>query len=140
VNETEQKRHLVESLLQRGEVLVVVDCQVPHVVVPVEHAKARGLILKFSHRYDRPEIHVDDFGLAATLSFGGRRFRVDLPWGSIGRVFSREFDVTFAEPGTETTNPAAAPDPRPVLGVVDGGRAAAEPASPPRCGHLHLVA
>lgn len=81
MNHSEQKRLFIFEALQRAEVHLVVDARQPGVAVPSALAQDQ-LQLKFSYRYGYP-IEVTDWGIAATLTFGGQPFQVRVPWTAI---------------------------------------------------------
>jgi stringent starvation protein B len=79
------KRSVMETLLEAGAVLVHVDSRREGVQVPVEHAGQAKLVLRFGHALTPPipDLAVDDDGVRGTLTFRGRPFLCQLPWGAI---------------------------------------------------------
>jgi stringent starvation protein B len=76
------KRELLESLLEKGMVMVVLDARRPGVAVPSHLARDPQLRLNLSWRFGF-SMELDDWGVKATLTFGGRPFLCRLPWNSI---------------------------------------------------------
>jgi stringent starvation protein B len=76
------KRELLESLLERGMVMVVLDARRPGVAVPPHLARDPQLRLNLSWRFGF-SMELDDWGVKATLTFGGQPFLCRLPWNSI---------------------------------------------------------
>lgn len=81
------KRDTMESFLGEGMVLVQLDSRVDGVEVP-EHLKGDPTLrLNISGRFGLP-LHVDDWGVHATLTFQGDPFECKLPWSAIYIVIS----------------------------------------------------
>jgi hypothetical protein len=91
--ETEQKIKAVTVALGAGEMYVRLDARQPGVSVPVGMAKDAALILKFSHRYDPGDVVINEWGIAETLSFGGIRYKVRVPWGAIYEAASNPLNT-----------------------------------------------
>lgn len=164
----DKKARLLEAL-ERGITLIQLDPRRPGVMVPKKFAAQPHLALNLSYRFDPPDLTVNDWGVRETLSFGGERFVVGVPWSAIYGIAShsahRHFlfqedmpdelkpDVlgTDDEPGPNRAQVEAllaevAPKPAPkaVLRevVIDEATAASEPPTeptPPKRGHLRIV-
>jgi stringent starvation protein B len=163
----EEKKQRLLFALEKGLTQVHLDARRPGVILPDRFKLEHHLVLNVSYRFDPPDLTVSDWGLRQTLSFGGSRFQVGLPWSAIYAVaslVSREFwmypddmPTELADAVTEKVTeadlkPAVAraesPEPRPravlrevVLEKADGGNepTEADPPSPPRRGHLRVV-
>jgi len=84
---SDKKRELVETLLEKGMVLVAVNGRYPGVDLP-EHLRGDPQVnLNLSYRFGLP-MDVGDWGVRATLTFGGRPYDCALPWQSIFLVVS----------------------------------------------------
>jgi len=76
------KRELCEKLLTPGTVMLVVDTRRHGVTVPSHLAGDPKLRLNIDYRFGAA-MTVDDWGVNATLSFGGDEFDCVLPWEAI---------------------------------------------------------
>lgn len=93
MSENEQKLEALERALGAGEVHVRVDARQPGVSVPFGMSTDAALVLKFSRRYDPPDVSINEWGIAQTLSFGGIRFKVRIPWAAVFEAFSNPLGV-----------------------------------------------
>lgn len=121
---TEKKDRLL-SALGEGMVMVHLDARRPGVVVPQQLRTEAHLRLNLSYRFDPPDLSVNDWGVRQTLSFGGSRFGVAIPWSALFAITShttKEFWMFLEDLPPEllqSAGPAAraaeaAPPPRPV--------------------------
>lgn len=80
----ERKKAALLKLLAGGIAMVHLDARAPGVRVPDEHRTNGHLRLKLSYKYDRIEVLVDWYRVAATLHFpAGGFYRCILPWDAI---------------------------------------------------------
>lgn len=73
-------------LLDEGQVMVHLDPRRDGVQVPGHLASDAVLRLNIAYGFNLPSLEVDDEGVYAVLSFGGRDFGCWLPWESIFAV------------------------------------------------------
>jgi len=69
-------------------VMIHLDARRPGVLVPTELKQEPHLRLNLSYRFDPPDLTVGDWGIRASLSFGGNRFRVAVPWSALFAITS----------------------------------------------------
>ncbi|MGV3622057.1 MAG: ClpXP protease specificity-enhancing factor SspB [Archangium sp.] len=161
--ETEKKSRLLESL-EQGLTQIHLDARRPGVIVPEQFRGEHHLRLNLSYRFDPPDLSVSDWGVRQTLSFGGSRFTVGLPWSAVYAVaslvtqelwmFPDDMPVELVEAATEKVKmppeagePGTSDDPRgprAVLREVVSNAPPPEsddaaPKEPPKRGHLRLV-
>ena len=70
------------------------DARRPGVLVPEKFRAEHHLVLNISYRFDPPDLSVSEWGVRQTLSFGGSRFTIAVPWSALYAVASlatREF-------------------------------------------------
>lgn len=79
----EEKRRQLERALQQGTVMIHLDARRPGVIVPARFRDDFHLRLNVSLRFDPPDLTVGEWGVRETLSFGGVRFAVAVPWSAI---------------------------------------------------------
>lgn len=143
---TEKKDRLL-SALGEGMVMVHLDARRPGVVVPQQLRGEAHLRLNLSYRFDPPDLSVNDWGVRQTLSFGGSRFGVAIPWSALFAITShttKEFWMFLedlppelldaASPGRAKDAapvPAPAPTARPRLRTVPAPGEGDEAAPPP---------
>lgn len=153
------KKDQVLECLEKGMTQIHLDARRPGVLVPERFRTEHHLVLNISYRFDPPDLAVSEWGVRQTLSFGGSRFTVAVPWSALYAVASlttREFfmfpddmPAELADSATEKAQlpPAVEEDEkkgRAVLREVvierpDGEEPPREPESPPRRGHLRVV-
>jgi len=90
----EEKRSRLEASLANGMTMIHLDARRAGVVVPSQMHDDHHLRLNLSYRFDPPDLTVGDWGVRETLSFGGVRFRVAVPWEAI-------FAITGSNAGTD---------------------------------------
>lgn len=142
------KKETLLGLLDRGTTMLHLDATRPGVVVPEQHEGDHHLRLNLSYRYRIPDLEIDDQGVRATLSFGGRGHHCTIPWGAVfaatqgedGLVWAEDVPATVTEEVAEKKHapkrPASAPKKRSTeLKVLAGGTEQ----TPPKNGHLRLV-
>ncbi len=81
------KRELLEKLLEDGMVMVTLDARRPGVDAPSRFADDASLRLNLSYRFGLP-LEINDWGVRATLTFGGMPHKCKLPWSSIYAMVS----------------------------------------------------
>ncbi|MFZ5441595.1 MAG: ClpXP protease specificity-enhancing factor SspB [Myxococcota bacterium] len=154
------KKDQVLGCLEKGMTQIHLDARRPGVLVPERFRTEHHLVLNISYRFDPPDLAVSDWGIRQTLSFGGSRFTVAVPWSALYAVASlttREFfmfpddmPAELADAATEKAQLPPAPEAdekkgRAVLREVVIERAAGEeeppkePTAPPKRGHLRIV-
>ena len=82
VGPTATKKNVLEQLLEQGMVLVALDARISGVDVPAHLGKDPQLRLNLSYRFGLP-MSVDEWGVAATLTFAGVPFNCRFPWTAI---------------------------------------------------------
>lgn len=91
---SQAKRQRLELALLNGIAQLHVDARRPGVDVPPQFAEEQHLVLNFSHRFDPADLAISAWGVRQTLSFGGSRDEVAIPWDAIygvASLASREF-------------------------------------------------
>lgn len=155
-----EKKDRVLEALEQGMTQIHLDARRPGVLVPEKFRGDHHLVLNISYRFDPPDLSVSEWGVRQTLSFGGSRFTVAVPWSALYAVASlstREFWMfpddlpqELAEAATEKAKlpPTLEPEvekQRAVLREVvldkrpDDDEGPPEPPSAPRRGHLRVV-
>lgn len=159
-----EKKDRVLEALEQGMTQLHLDARRPGVLVPEKFRADHHLVLNISYRFDPPDLSVSEWGVRQTLSFGGSRFTVAVPWSALYAVaslstkefwmFPDDLPQELAEAATEKARlpPALESEPekaRAVLrevvlekkptgeGPEDDGPP--EPPSAPRRGHLRVV-
>ena len=119
------KRRTLESLLERGAVLVHVDARRGEVSVPARFAADASLVLRFGYNLSPAirDLVIDDVAIAGTLTFGGQPFRCILPWTAVyaamvegeqaGTVWPEDVPEDVLTGGTDAVGPSAQPAPVP---------------------------
>ena len=85
---TPSKKQTLLQFLARGVAMVHLDARRPGVLVPKQFEGEAHLRLNLSYRYSIPDLIVDEKHVQATLSFGGRPFQCQMPWGSVFGITS----------------------------------------------------
>jgi stringent starvation protein B len=83
----DKKQRLLASLDQ-GMTMVHLDARRPGVLVPPHLKNEPHLLLNLSYRFDPPDLTVGDWGVRSTLTFGGKRFTVAVPWSALYAITS----------------------------------------------------
>jgi stringent starvation protein B len=86
--QVEEKKERLLAALEQGMVMVHLDARRPGVIVPTSLKGESHLRLNVSYRFDPPDLSVNEWGLRCTLSFGGKRFLVAVPWSSLFAITS----------------------------------------------------
>lgn len=161
------KKERLLAALEQGMVMIHLDARRPGVLVPQELRNESHLRLNLSYRFDPPDLSVTEWGVRSTLSFGGKRFTVAVPWSALFAIAShvtkelfwmypddmppellQQTMVTSKVPTQEVIPPAAPAEARPraVLREVPSESQEPEPSEEPRDepptprrGHLRLV-
>jgi stringent starvation protein B len=86
--DTPDKRRAVESLLERGPILIHVDSRHHGVAVPVRLRGNPRLVLRFGYGLTPaiPDLAVGEESLTGTLTFGGVPFACVVPWPAVYAV------------------------------------------------------
>lgn len=156
-----EKKDRVLEALEQGMTQIHLDARRPGVLVPEKFRAEHHLVLNVSYRFDPPDLSVSEWGVRQTLSFGGSRFTVGVPWSALYAVASlttREFWMfpddmpeELSDAATEKANlpppvgPEAEKATRAVLREVvlekaaDDDEGPREPPTAPRRGHLRVV-
>jgi stringent starvation protein B len=90
-----EKQLRLEHALELGPVMIHLDARRPGVMVPDRFREDFHLRLNLSLRFEPPDLTVGEWGVRETLSFGGSRYTVAIPWSAI-----------FAITGIERTDSA----------------------------------
>ena len=147
--------------LEQGMTQIHLDARRPGVLVPEKFRAEHHLVLNISYRFDPPDLSVSEWGVRQTLSFGGSRFTIAVPWSALYAVaslatrdfwmFPDDLPQELAEAATEkaklppTLDPDAEKATRAVLREVvlekkpDDDEGPTEPPTAPRRGHLRVV-
>lgn len=156
-----EKKDRVLEALEQGMTQIHLDARRPGVLVPEKFRVEHHLVLNISYRFDPPDLSVSEWGVRQTLSFGGSRFTVAVPWSALYAVaslatrefwmFAEDLPQELAEAATEKAKlpPLLDPDSekatRAVLREVvlekkpDDDEGPPEPPTAPRRGHLRVV-
>lgn len=158
-SDTSKKDQVLECL-EKGMTQIHLDARRPGVLVPEKFRGQHHLVLNISYRFDPPDLAVSEWGIRQTLSFGGSRFTVAVPWSALYAVaslvtreswmFPHDMPEEFAAAATEKAQlppeleTDAEPKPRAVLREVVLEKKEGEPEEPteptaPRRGHLRIV-
>ena len=151
-----EKKDRVLGALEEGMTQIHLDARRPGVLVPEKFRGDHHLVLNISYRFDPPDLSVSDWGLRQTLSFGGSRFTIAVPWSALYAVaslttrefwmFPDEMPAELADSATEKAQLPPSEEPeqksRAVLREVVLDRSnddQPEAPSAPRKGHLRVV-
>lgn len=139
-----EKKERLLAALNEGMVMVHLDARRPGVMVPQSLRTEAHLRLNLSYRFDPPDLSINEWGVRQTLSFGGSRFGVAIPWSALFAItshVSKEFWMFLEDLPPELlqsgapgqVQPPAAPRPpgRPQLRTVSSAALPAAPAQPP---------
>jgi stringent starvation protein B len=105
-----RKQRTLETMLDDGKVMVVIDARHPEVDVPAHLKEDPGLRLNLSRAFNLELFEIDETGVVAGLSFGGVRHRCVLPWTAIYGLISHvtEDSRLFEEGLPDELRPALA--------------------------------
>ncbi len=165
-NRTDEKKSRLLGSLEQGQTMIHLDARRPGVLVPEHLKQDPHLLLNLSYRFDPPDLAVGEWGVRCTLTFGGKRFTIAVPWSALYAISSQHTKEFWMYPddmprellegspermkaelqGVEPlpAMPDGKPDVRTVLREVvmdrsDEPAAPKDPPEPPRRGHLRLV-
>jgi stringent starvation protein B len=153
---SDDKKTRLLKALDAGMTQVHLDARRPGVLVPRKFAQDHHLVLNVSYRFDPPDLTVNEWGVRETLSFGGERFTVGIPWSAIYAVashvthdffmFPDDMPEELLEGAVEKTSGLPGPlDPErsetagTLASVAAGAKAALEPEPPPARAALREV-
>ena len=88
-NENKNKYDLLIQLLSEGDAMVCLDARIPNVDVPISHKDNSALSLVFNLNFRRP-FDIQEDGIYATLSFGGRPHKCVIPFEAIWAIHNPE--------------------------------------------------
>ncbi len=74
------RREIFKSFLEQGMTAGFLDARHPQVLVPDIHKTDYALRLNFSYDFKGSVCHINDFGVAQTLTFASIPFDVFVPW------------------------------------------------------------
>lgn len=95
---TKEKREALQSLIERGLTMIHVDARQPGVTVPRDHRGDFHLRLNLSYRFRYGDLEVSDWGVRATLTFGGHPAPCRVPWSAIWAMTRHEEEVGWVWP------------------------------------------
>ena len=83
---------MARSLLLRGNLLVHLDPTTPGVVLPDDLGEQDSLVLQLGldMTVPIPDLHLDDSGIVATLSFTRTPFTCRIPWEAVHALVGKE--------------------------------------------------
>lgn len=93
----DKKARLLKAL-EQGMTQIHLDARRPGVLVPKKFTTDHHLVLNISYRFDPPDLTVNDWGVRETLSFGGERFTVGVPWSALYAIASHSSHDFFMFP------------------------------------------
>lgn len=85
---TEEKKSRLLTALEQGMTQIHLDARRPGVLVPKRFQGDHHLVLNLSFRFEPPDLTVNEWGVRETLSFGGERFTVGVPWTALYAIAS----------------------------------------------------
>ena len=88
-NETKNKYDFLIQLLSEGDAMVSLDARFPTVDVPGTYKDDSALSLVFNLNFRRP-FDVQETGIFATLSFGGRPHKCVIPFEAVWSIHEPE--------------------------------------------------
>jgi stringent starvation protein B len=123
----DDKKSRLLKALDSGMTQVHLDARRPGVLVPKRFLDDHHLVLNISYRFDPPDLTVNDWGVRETLSFGGERFTVGIPWSAVYAIashVSHDFFM-FPEDMPEELLEGAVEKTSGLLGPLEPGRSGA---------------
>lgn len=96
--ESKKKMKAMLAMLEKGTVMLTIDARVEGVTVPPVHATTIGLNLNFDYEFAIPDFMVEEEGVSASLSFGGRNFWCRIPWDAVYGMRSHSDDQLMIFP------------------------------------------
>ncbi len=112
-----EKLALFSDMVDEGTVLVTIDARRPDVVVPPQFKDELRLNLNFCHMFGIPDFDYDEFGVRASLSFGGVDQWCDIPWDAVYMLRSHVENDAMLFP--DSVPPEMLAFVRPLEGVED---------------------
>jgi len=97
-NDNEKKDRLLAAL-DAGLVMIHLDARRAGVTVPLHLRGESHLRLNLSYRFDPPDLSVGEWGIRATLSFGGKQSPVAVPWLALFAITSQVTKEFWMYPG-----------------------------------------
>ena len=88
-SENKNKYDFLVQLLSEGDAMVCLDARYPQVDVPGSHKNNPALSLVFNLNFRRP-FDVQETGIFATLSFGGRPHKCIIPFEAVWAIHEPE--------------------------------------------------
>ncbi len=76
------KQVYFEQLMDKGMVITISMPDHPDAKHP-DHLNAGQIVLKWSYRFDLPDLTISHQGISATLTFSGMPHKVNIPWESV---------------------------------------------------------
>jgi stringent starvation protein B len=152
---TEEKKGRLLKALEQGMTQIHLDARRPGVLVPKRFQGDHHLVLNLSFRFDPPDLTVNEWGVRETLSFGGERFTIGVPWTALYAIASHASHDFFMFPddmpeellqgaidrqrGSSGPPPTASSEVAAMLAQVASGMGAEELKEPPTRGALREV-
>jgi len=151
---TEEKKGRLLKALEQGMTQIHLDARRPGVLVPKRFQGDHHLVLNLSFRFDPPDLTVNEWGVRETLSFGGERFTIGVPWTALYAIASHASHDFFMFPDDmpeellqgaidrqrgSAPSPTAGSDVAAMLAQVASGVGPEEPREPPARGALREV-
>lgn len=93
----DKKARLLKAL-EQGMTQIHLDARRPGVLVPKKFLGDHHLVLNLSYRFDPPDLTVNEWGVRETLSFGGERFTIGVPWSALYAIASHASHDFFMFP------------------------------------------
>jgi len=87
--EKQTKQEFLNHLLSQGDAMVCLDARQPDVDVPKQHKHNPMLNLVMNLNFRRP-LEIDEHGIHATLSFGGRPHKCMIPFTAVWAIYEPE--------------------------------------------------
>jgi stringent starvation protein B len=121
-SDNKNKYDFLVQLLSEGDAMVCLDARNPEVDVPNSHKNNSSLSLVFNMKFRRP-FDVQESGIFATLSFGGRPYKCVIPFEAVwaihepesrkGQVweasFPKDIKLQFGASNVEVASPESKP-------------------------------
>ncbi len=94
-----EKLEIFTELVDLGTVMVTLDARREGVVVPEMFTDELRLNLNFCHLFGIPDFDYDQWGVRASLSFGGVDHWCDIPWEAVYMMRSHVENEVMLFPG-----------------------------------------
>ncbi|MDP3505457.1 MAG: ClpXP protease specificity-enhancing factor SspB [Myxococcales bacterium] len=148
----DDKKSRLLKALEQGMTQIHLDARRPGVLVPKKFVGDHHLVLNVSFRFDPADLTVNEWGVRETLSFGGERFTIGVPWSALYAIASHVSHDFFMFPEDmpeellqgaverqSAVPPHARSDVAAMLAQVAAGMPKPEDASPPARAMLREV-